>query len=223
MSDSFSLRSRLLFAKEGRAAYISHLDLMRTFQRVFARAGVALRHSEGFNPHPLLSIALPLSVGQESVCELLDFEPTRGVDALTLPERLNAALPEGIRALRVLPALQKPARIKWIEVAGTLYYDAGVPDDALTRLRAYFGAETLVLAKKTKRGTADFDLKTGFRDIHFSTDGVTVTLRVTVSAQNPTVNPALFFDALQDLPGYEPDFARFRREEILDENLKVFR
>ena len=65
---------RLRFAKEGRAVYISHLDLLRTFQRVFLRQGIVLRHSQGFHPHPILSFALPLSVGQESVCELLDLE-----------------------------------------------------------------------------------------------------------------------------------------------------
>lgn len=54
---------RLLFRKEGRAVYISHLDLLRTFQRVFLREGLVLRHSQGFHPHPLLSFALPLPGG----------------------------------------------------------------------------------------------------------------------------------------------------------------
>ena len=65
---------RLCFAKEGVASYISHLDLLRTFQRVFIRAGMVIRHSAGFHPHPMMSFVLPLSVGQTSVCELLDFE-----------------------------------------------------------------------------------------------------------------------------------------------------
>ena len=64
---------RLRFEKAGKAIYISHLDLMRVVQRVFLRAGVPLRYSEGFNPHPLISICLPLSVGTESFCELMDF------------------------------------------------------------------------------------------------------------------------------------------------------
>ncbi len=71
-------RTRLLFSKTGRARYISHLDLMRTFQRVFLRAGIRLRHTEGFNPHPYMVFALPLPVGCESDCELLDFDlPTK--------------------------------------------------------------------------------------------------------------------------------------------------
>ena len=54
---------RLRFAKEGRAVYISHLDLMRTMQRAFLRAEYPLKYSEGFNPHAQISIVMPLSVG----------------------------------------------------------------------------------------------------------------------------------------------------------------
>ena len=63
---------RLLFIKEAQASYISHLDTMRTFQRVFPRAELHLKHSNGFHPHPIISIVLPLPVGQESVRELLE-------------------------------------------------------------------------------------------------------------------------------------------------------
>ena len=59
---------RLLFEKTGTAVWMSHLDLMRVFQRAFKRAGLSLTHTKGFNPRPSVSIALPLSVGVESVC-----------------------------------------------------------------------------------------------------------------------------------------------------------
>ena len=65
---------RVLFEKTGNGIWMSHLDLMRVFQRAFKRAGLPLTHTQGFNPRPSVSIALPLSVGVESVCELLDFE-----------------------------------------------------------------------------------------------------------------------------------------------------
>ena len=65
---------RLRFKKTGRAIYISHLDLMSTIQRAFSRAELPLKYSEGFNPRPQISIALPLSVGTGSLCEILDFK-----------------------------------------------------------------------------------------------------------------------------------------------------
>ena len=60
---------RILFEKKGNAVWISHLDLMRLFQRAFKRAGLPLTHTQGFNPRPSVSIALPLSVGVESNCD----------------------------------------------------------------------------------------------------------------------------------------------------------
>ena len=66
------MADRLLFSKTGRAKYISHLDLMRTFQRAFLRAELPVRPTEGFNPHAFVSIPLPLSVGYSSSCEVLE-------------------------------------------------------------------------------------------------------------------------------------------------------
>jgi radical SAM-linked protein len=91
---------RILFTKTGDAVWISHLDLMRLFQRAFKRAGLPLTHTQGYNPRPSVSIALPLSVGVESVCELLDFDlegETVPCDEITC--RLNDVLVPGIRVL----------------------------------------------------------------------------------------------------------------------------
>ena len=97
---------RLLFVKEGTAAYISHLDLLRTVQRAFPRTELEIKHSQGFHPHPIISIVLPLPVAQSSDCELLDFEVTQDTDGSGIAEKLNEGLPEGLRVLgRILPAL----------------------------------------------------------------------------------------------------------------------
>ena len=58
--------NRLLFEKTGDAVYLSHLDLMRVFQRAFKRADIMIWHSQGFSPRAYVSIALPLSVGASS-------------------------------------------------------------------------------------------------------------------------------------------------------------
>ena len=93
---------RALFEKTGDAIFISHLDLMRLFQRAFKRAGLKLTHSQGFNPRPSVSIALPLSVGVESECELLDFDLYGDtVPMEEIRDRLNAALVAGVRVKEV--------------------------------------------------------------------------------------------------------------------------
>ena len=91
---------RVQFEKTGRARYISHLDLQHTIQRGFSRAGIAIRHSNGFNPHPQMSIALPLPLGCESVCEIMDFAPETVPDLDRLTEEMNEKLPEGIRFVK---------------------------------------------------------------------------------------------------------------------------
>ena len=78
---------RLLFEKTGDSVWISHLDLMRIFQRAFRRAGLLLKHSQGLTPRAIVSIALPLSVGMESRCELLDFELEDGLLTVSLDGR----------------------------------------------------------------------------------------------------------------------------------------
>ena len=101
------MADRLLFSKTGRAKYISHLDLMRTFQRAFSRAGIQIKHTEGFNPHPFVSIALPLSVGYSSQCEILEFGLVGGASYEEVPARLTAAMPEGIIIHSCYPAERK--------------------------------------------------------------------------------------------------------------------
>ena len=79
------MADRLLFSKTGRAKYISHLDLMRTFQRAFTRAGIEIKHTQGFHKHPFVSIALPLSLGYSSQCEILEFGLVGGATAEEVP------------------------------------------------------------------------------------------------------------------------------------------
>ena len=162
------IKARLLFRKEGRAQYISHLDLMHTMQRAFIRAGVRIRHTEGFNPHPYMSFLLPLPVGCESVCELMDFDLEDGVDPVDVPQRLNDAAPEGITAVEVYPRSRKGAELKWLRVEGILAYDAGVPEDACRKLSSLFAAETLKIRKRTKKGETELDLSANTREIVFA-------------------------------------------------------
>ncbi|MFR0902151.1 MAG: TIGR03936 family radical SAM-associated protein [Anaerovoracaceae bacterium] len=65
----------LKFTKNGYAKYTSHLDMLRFFKRAFRKSGISLRYSQGFNPHPKMSFAQPLSLGYSSSFELLNLRP----------------------------------------------------------------------------------------------------------------------------------------------------
>ena len=213
---------RLRFEKTGRAVYISHLDLMATMQRAFARAGLELKYSEGFNPHPLISILLPLSVGTGSRCELMDFRLREDAAPEELPARLTAVLPEGIRVLEAYPSERKSAQLKWLEIEGSMEYDHGAPDPK--RLDAFFTQDEIVIEKKTKRGIGQSDIRPAIRSIRFDRDGENIRLHAVISAQEPTLNPDLLPSALRQLcPELAPDFAEFMRLETYDADMQIYR
>ena len=216
---------RLLFVKEDRAAYISHLDLLRTFQRAFLRLGLVLRHSQGFHPHPILSFALPLPVGQCSDCELLDFETVEDLDAAALPAGLNPFLPQGIR-VRACYAPAWPVRdLARLSCRAAFHYDRGVPENGASEIQALLTGPSLVIQKRTKRKSmADVDIRPMLHDLTVSEEPGLLRLDVVVSAQNPGLNPALLAAAVEaHLPDLAPDFVRVRRLEALDKRGETFR
>ena len=215
---------RLRFEKTGRAVYISHLDLMHTMQRAFSRAGYALKYSEGFNPHPQISIALPLSVGTASFCELMDFRLKDELDIKLLPEKLTDALPEGIRVTDCYIPEHKTAELKYLEIEGRFDYDGKPVDEMCRALRTFYARESIVIEKKTKRGIGQSDIRPAIRELSFETGEAQVKLHAVISAQEPTLNPALLADALCQLaPELSPDFAAFTRLETYLENMQIFR
>ena len=216
---------RMRFIKEDQAAWISHLDLMRTFQRCFLRAGLVVRHSQGFHPHPLMSILLPLPVGQSSECELMDFETVGDVDVPALIKSMNEGMPLGIRVLECYEVTRPVRELKTLQAKVEFEYDNGIPANAAEELAALFAREELVIQKRTKRkAMADVDIRPMIGSVEFSAAGETLTLTVKVQAQDPGLNPALLASAVQkELPQLMPDFVRVRRLSLLDGEGAEFR
>ncbi|MBQ8834614.1 MAG: DUF2344 domain-containing protein [Oscillospiraceae bacterium] len=217
---------RLLFEKKGNAVWISHLDLMRLFQRAFKRAGLPLTHTQGFNPRPSVSIALPLSVGVESRCELLDFdlygEKPSNEEILT---RLNAALVEGVKVLAVYDEAAKIKHLALLECVVALEYDGGIPEGAVEQIEALFNRAEVTVEKKSKNGVKEENIIPMLRRLAvIPADGSTLELRALVCCQNPTLNPMQLNAAIfKYLPNLAPDFARCRRVEVFDTNETIFR
>lgn len=217
---------RILFEKTGSAVWMSHLDLMRLFQRAFQRAKLPLKHTQGYNPRPSVSIALPLSVGVDSTCELLDFD----LDGVTvaceeITERLNQALVSGVTVHKTYENGRKLRDLALLDCKVTLEYDRGVPEGAADAIRGLFVRETLVVSKKTKNGMQDQDIIPMIRkmDIAQTENGILV-LHARICCQNPTLNPAQMVAAVNlYLPDYAPDFTKCSRIEILDGQEEVFR
>ncbi len=218
--------ARALFEKTGNAVYISHLDLMRLFQRAFKRAGLPLKHTQGFNPRPSVSIALPLSVGTESYCELLDFDLEGEVPSMgEICDRLNRALVEGVSVRCVYDGGRKLRDLALLSSMVTLEYDQEIPEVARTEMEALFHQDKLLVEKKGKNGITEQDLIPMLRKIHVSMpDAHTLNLQVLACCQNPTLNPMQLVAAVERyLPQYKPSFSKCVRLEIFDAGEKIFR
>ena len=218
--------ARLLFEKKGSAVWISHLDLMRLFQRAFKRAGLHLKHTQGFNPRPSVSIALPLSVGVESGCELLDFElegECPGCEEIL--ERLNRALVAGVRVLNVYEEGRKIRDLALLRCRVWLEYDGGITEEQVEAIRQLFRRESLTVEKKGKNGPVEQDILPMIRSMEISVaDGNTAVMEAVVCCQNPSLNPMLLAAAVESyLPGQAPDHCRCERIEIYDGTEAVFR
>lgn len=206
---------RLKFSKTGRAVYISHLDLMRTMQRVFSRAGVGLKYSEGYNPHAKISIVLPLTVGTRSLCEYMDFALAEDCELAALPARLNPYMPEGIEALEAYEAPGKGSLLRWLHVTGRM---TGGRDAAF--YTAFFAQPDILVKRRSKRGERTDDIapmiaRASFTD---SPDGVLADL--ILHAQEPTLSPEVMMQALgEDAPAYYV----FTRQEAFCEDMTPFR
>ena len=216
---------RALFEKLDNARFISHLDLMRLFQRAFKRAGLPLTHTQGFNPRPSVSIALPLSLGAESHCELLDFDLESSVPLEDIRNRLNAALIDGIRVREVYDNGAKIKYLALLQSRLTLEYDGGIPAGAEAAIGQLFARETLVLEKKNRNGVTQQDIIPMIRNLEISriSEGE-LRLDVLHCCQNPSLNPMQLGAAIEKyLPELAPDYIRVCREEIYTEDKTVFR
>ena len=200
---------RFRYSKTGKARYISHLDLMATMKRGFLRAGLELKYSQGFNPHPYMSVALPLPVGNESVCELMDV----GLINEGLPELKAVKLPDGITIHDAYKPIRKFKDIAWIEISMDMHYNQPVNKDFAESIKQRFSEKSIIISKKTKRGSKDLDISPFIKDVDvIFNDNIKMTAKI--SAQDPTLNAA---DLEKALDGeHKPNHMEIKRIDIYD-------
>ncbi|MGB2984684.1 MAG: TIGR03936 family radical SAM-associated protein [Phycisphaerae bacterium] len=198
------------FSVDGDLRFISHRDTLRLFKRALARASLPVRYTEGFNPHPRLSIPLPRPVGVSSQAEAIVVEFERPINGDEVLGKLDHQAPAGIEmtsARRLAPREQlQPALVRY-------RLDLGDTPGAEVepRVRQILGAGVLPIKRvNLKDGQMrSIDVRPFLEDMHADGDTVEFTLRVTGTG---TVKPA----EIAELLGYDVDSInhRIRRVEV---------
>lgn len=200
-----------MFSKTGRAKYVSHLDLVRAMTRAVRRADIPLWYTEGFNRHPYLTFASPLSLGYEGLRETMDIRMADDFPYDELATRLNAVLPEGLEVISAADVVAKAGDLAAAEYRLTIHLPAEVIRDALS-------SGELLVEKRTKKKTMKtIDILPYFKDAVIKTAGENTTL-VTValpSGGNENVNPGLFITALKGIVGADVDAEVLRLRLLL--------
>lgn len=188
---------RFKFRKTGNLQYISHLDLQTVMGRVLIRAKAPLWYSKGFNPHPKLIFALPLSVGAQSECEYLDVRVERAVPPMELMEHINAEVTDELRFLDAYYAETSFSDIYWSRYEYTIRTD-GANDEMAKRIEEILTADRVVIMKKTKDKYKNIsykeqDIAEYIRDVQTRFENGEIKINATLSASinqtHPHINP----------------------------------
>ncbi|WP_346912907.1 TIGR03936 family radical SAM-associated protein [Clostridium sp.] len=174
------VRYLIKYTKESEIKFLSHLDLMRTIQRVIRRAKLPIEYSKGFNPHMSISIAQPLSVGVYSTGEYLDAVFIEEVDEKEILKALNENTVGGVKFLSVTTVARKEGQknqqamatidaAKYI-IKFRLKDESALDMDSLMKLSQW------TILKKSKSGEKETDIKPLVKEIKYSIDDEILTI-----------------------------------------------
>lgn len=161
-------RLRIRFSRGEEIKYISHLDLLRLWQRALIRADIPLAYSEGFNPHPRMSLAAPLALGVTGEAELMDIYLAKWSSPHTFTAAVSRQLPWGIKIKQVfnialtVPSLQ--SQVSFAEYSVVIETDKS-HDEIESAVNALLDKESLPWEHQRDTGTRRYDLRALIEDI----------------------------------------------------------
>ncbi len=151
------------YHKGPEVAMISHLDIQRTLQRAFRRAGLPLLYSNGFNPHPQFSFATAAATGMASCCEWFEVQLSEPVDPARFMERANAALPRGMSISGAFAAPEQfgslSAKLRAAAYRVRILFEEPVSKEKLDETLADMLSGEIIIQKRTKGGIRPVDMR----------------------------------------------------------------
>ena len=200
------------FSKTGTICYTSHLDIMRLFNRVIKRAGIKLAYSHGFNPHPKMVFAQPLSLGYTGLNEYIEIETTEDHEPGYIAEKLSELMPPGLdikgcermaEGRKTLAAMTVAAEYM-IEIP--LAEPVDMSDGEIAEL--YMSQDRIITLKKQKKKKVpvEIDIKPMIRQLQVSQqDGLIVIDTVLDSGSISNLSPELLIKTLTERLGIDTD------------------
>lgn len=202
----------IAFSKTGVMCYTSHLDLMRMFKRSFKKAGIRLEYSKGFNPHPKMGFAQPLSLGYIGLNELMEFETVDDHEPSDLYSKLRELMPEGldIKSCERLEGNKKTlaAQTDAAEYIIRIPLEKELEKTPDELKAAYMGQERIRALKrqKKKKEPVEIDIKPMIRELEFMPEDGMLTIKALLdSGSISNLSPELLINTVNEFFGLDAD------------------
>ncbi|MEG1255147.1 TIGR03936 family radical SAM-associated protein [Clostridium sp.] len=216
-----TVRYLIKYTKEGEIKFVSHLDLMRTIQRIIRRSKLPIEYSKGFNPHMTISIAQPLSVGVYSSGEYLDAVLTDELAEKDILDMLNENTVSGVKFLDVTKVEKKEgvkspqamAAIDGAKYTIKIKLNEGVNID----FNSIMSLPQWEILKKTKSGEKEVDIRPLVKELKHSVEDGVLTLETIISCgSRENLSASLLSDFVKShLKGIKEDtFVDIKRIEM---------
>ncbi len=211
----------LRFEKIGNMRFISHLDLVRLFKRAIKRAEIKVAYSNGYNPHELINVVQPLSLGYESTGEYFEIDTLTAYDAESLADMLNESMPKGIKFTAAKQIERRSSNLSSLCVSAL--YEAVLPlkseNTGLLQLNAFLSQDVITIIKKDKKTKElkEKDVKDMIYSVSAESDeGKTVLIMELRCASNETLNPGKLLESLFKFSGLDitAEHCRITRKEL---------
>lgn len=210
---------RLIYKKQGRAKYISHLDMNRLFSRVLKRSGLPVWYTEGFNPHIFITFALPLSLGFVSEYDICDFrltDPNMTNEQAT--EILKKAMPESIEVVNIIDPVLKVKDLSFAEFKIAIDCD----ENNAKKLKDFLQADEIIVEKTTKKKEVkSFDVKPKIKRLSISDTNEGLLVDILLPCGNEgNINPSIIFEKAWESVDFE--ITSVTRGKLYDKNMQLF-
>ncbi len=201
----------LIYERDNRVKYVSHLDFVRMFGRAMRRAELPMAFSEGFNPHPLMTFALPLPVGYTSKCELLEFSLAESRSTDEIKSLLNGVLPCGVNVSEIH---EGKSRMKKLDNALYSVTPENMPED----ISDFIFRKEIIIEKKTKSGIKETDIRPDIKSIKSSGESFEMILS---SGSRANLKPEIVINAMNRyIDGYSSGDCEYCRLAIYDSDME---